>query len=455
MSRGQSDSFALRTTLSLLIPVDSSPLRKKQRMSSPNYPGFIEDLSPEDLRNLSEIDAAISQGSYPVTPIRLSQPARIHTGGSQTSQPARDERRASKMSPGARNDPATIQVASTSTQLTSNGVTRPKSSVPGTVGFTSVRAMAGETFSDGHRSPSPEEPPPEQDYDSWFTTRPTDLPVSVGFRSASSTKGTGFVGFTSVGKGITFQPSKDALESLKERMKAWEADVEEEFSYTLPLTSPTEPTLPPRPVTPTRLSSGLDKAPASPIPTSSRQISPQNTTFTRTNKRKAFKPPLLSNKTNTTNSVPALPSNAGQSKGPLQFKPPLLSSAPTLPKPPSPSEATSGSVFRTPVKLGGVHRPGSAKKFTTPFKRGMRPGDPGRVKLQEDQEKQRLQELQKDQLLQTQMTSPPRKPVYSIPPSLNTPSGDRGWKEKTKEYRFFDLSKPDLNSPIADSDDRT
>jgi hypothetical protein len=78
--------------LDLLVPIGSSPLRKKQRMSSPFYPGFIEDLSPEDLQNLSEIDAAVSQSNYAVTPIRPHQPAKIHAEGSQTSQSTKDKR---------------------------------------------------------------------------------------------------------------------------------------------------------------------------------------------------------------------------------------------------------------------------------------------------------------------------------------------------------------------------
>jgi hypothetical protein len=168
---------------------------------------------------------------------------------------------------------------------------------------------------------------------------------------------------------------------------------------------------------------------------------------------KQFKPPLLSNKTSLVNSVSASPSNAVQSKGSVpRFKPPLLSSTSTLPKPSTPSRATSDSAFRTPVRLGEVNRPSPTKKFTTPFKPGMRPGEPGRAKLQEDQEKKPLQELQKDQVFQIQMNSPPRKPVYDIPPSLNSPSGSRKGKEKAKEYHFFNLGRFNFISPLADFD---
>jgi len=455
MSRGQFGLSTLRTKLDFLVPVDSSPLRKKQRISSPDYPGFIEDLSPEDLRNLSEIDAAVSQNSYSVTPLRPSQPAQIHAGGLQASPPTRDKRRTSELDSGARNDPVTTQAVPTSTRLTLNGGAQSSLSVPATVGFTSVRAMAGRIPTDGHRSPSPEGPPSEQDYDSWFDTPPTDVPASVGFQSASTTKDTGIIGFTSAGKGTSFQPSKDALESVKKRMRAWEADAEEEFSHTLPPTPQTEVTPPPRPVTPTKPSSGTNKISASPIPASPRQIPPQHTPFT---KQKAFKPPLLASKTNLTNSMLSSPSNSTRSKGSVpQFKPPLLSStsAPTLPKPSTPSRATLDSAFRTPSKLGVAHRPGSTKKFTTPFKPGMRPGDPGRANLQEDSEKKRLQGLQKDQVFQIQMNSPSRKPVYNVPPPLNLPSGSRKGKEKAKEHQFFDLSQSGPNLLTAGPDDQT
>ena len=455
MSRGQFVLFTPRTKLDFLVPVDSSPLRKKQRMSSPNYPEFIEDLSPEDLRSLSEIDAAVSQNNYSATPLWPSQPAQLHTGGLQTSQPARDKRRTSELRSDVLDDPVTTQAASTSTRLTSADRMQSSPSVPATVGFTSVRAMAGKIPNDGHRSPSPEGPPSEQDYDSWFDTPPTDVPAFVGFQSASTTKDPGFVGFTSVGKGTSFQPSKNALESVKKRMRAWEADAEEELSYIPPSTSPTEPTPPPRPVTPTNPASGTNKNSASPILAAPRQISPQHTPFT---KQKAFKPPLLASKANPTNPVPASPSNVAQSKGSVpQFKPPLLSSAstPTLPNPSTPSRVTPDSAFRTPARLGVTHRPGSTKKFTTPFKPGMRPGDPSRAKPQEDQENKRSQEPKKGQVFQIQMNSPPRKPVYNVPPSLKSPSSSRKGKEKAKEYLFFDLSQSDLSPSISGSDDST
>ena len=418
-------------------------------MSSPIYPGFIEDLSTEDLQNLSEIDAAVSQSNYSTIPPRPSQPAKIHAEGLRASQPTRDKQWAPELGSGASNDPVTTQPVPTLVQPTSSGGKQPGPSVPATVGFASVRTLAGNMTHGDYRSPSPEEPPPEQDYDSWFNTSSTDIPAPVVFQSVSAANGAGFVGFTSVGKGTTFQPSEDALKNLKKRMRDWEADLEKEFSGTHPSTSQTGVTSPRLLVTPPRPSSDSVKHSASPIPAPPRQVSPQPMTLTRSAKQKPFKPPLLSNKTNLTNSMPASPSNAVQSKGPmLQFKPPLLSSnsASTLPKPSTPSRPTSDSAFRTPARSGGVHRPGSTKKFTTPFKPGMRPGEPGRAKLQEDQEKERLRERQKDQVFQIQMNSPPRKPVYDIPSSPKSSYGGRKGKEKAKEYRFFDLSQSESNS---------
>ena len=427
-----------------LVLVGSSPPRKKRRMSSPIYPGFIEDLSPEDLQNLSEIDAAVSQNNYPVTSIRPPQ-LKTHAEGSQTSQPTRDNQWPSELG------------SETTAQPTPNDGMQPGPSVPAVVAFTSVRAMAGNMTNGDHRSPSPGEPPPEPDYDTWFGTSSTDVPAFAGFQSASTSNNTDFVGFTSAGKGTSFQPSKDALESVRKRLRDWDADFEEEFSCTRPSTPQTGATLLRPPVTPPRQSPDLGKNQPSPTPTSSRQISPQHTTFTRSAKQKPFKPPLLSNKTSLVNSVSTSPSNAAQYKGSVpHFKPPLLSStsASALPKPSTPSRATSDSAFRKPAKIGGVNRPASTKKFTTPFKPGMRPGEPGRVKLQEDQEKERLQERQKDQVFQIQMNSPPQKPVYDVPLSLKSPSSNRKGKEKAKEYQFFNLSQSNLDSPIASFDGR-
>lgn len=428
----------------------SSPLHKKQRLSSPIYPDFIEDLSPEDLQNLSEIDAAVSQSDFPVPPLQLPNPVIPHTEVLKLSQPTGDKRPASELSSEANNDPVTTLALPISVQLTSNGGTRPGPSVSSTVGFASVRTMAANIPNSDYRSPSPQVPPSEQDYDPWFNASSTDVPPFVAFQSGSTTNGTGFLGFTSVGKGTSFLPSEDAIEKVKKRMRDWEADIEEELSYILPPTPQPEVTSPQRPVTPPRPSPGN--------PTTSRPISPQNSTFTGSVKQKPFKPPLLSNRTNLTNPAPSSPCHSTQSKGSVpSFKPPLLppTSGSTFPGPSTPSRVASDSAFHTPARLGGTQRPGSVKKFSTPFKPGMRPGDPGRAKLQDDQEKKRLQERQMDHVFQIQASSPPRKPVYNIPPSLKSPSVSRKGKEKAKEYQFFDLSQSCHQPVITHSDDET
>ena len=402
-------------------------------MSSPIYPGFIEDLSPEDLQNLSEIDAAVSQSDYSAAPIQLSTPSEIHAEGSKSSQLTGDKLRASKLGSEANDDPVTTRALPTSAHGTHSGL-----SVPTTLGFTPARAIVGNVTDYDYNPSSPE--PPQEDHDSWFNTSSTAVPAFVGFQSCSTANETGFIGFTSVGKGVTFQPSEAAIQKVKKRMRDWEADIDEELSSMRPNTPQCEVPSPQRPVTPPRSSLGLDK---SPTLTPSRPTSPQHTAFTRSAKQKQFKPPLLS-KTNLTSPLPASPSRPAQSRGSVPlFKPPLLAptSASTVPKPMTPSRVTPDSAFRTPVRPGGVQRPGSVKKFTTPFKPGMRPGEPGRAKLQDDQERKRSQERQTDQVFQIQMHSPPRKPVYDVPPSLKSPSGSRKGKEKAKEHRFFDLSR--------------
>lgn len=405
-------------------------MHKKQRLSSPIYPGFIEDLSPEDLQNLSEIDAAVSQSDYTVPPLQLVNPVGPHTEALKLPQLTGDKRRGSDPELGseANNDLVTTLAPSTSIQLTSNGRMQPGPSVSATLA--SVRMTAANISNDDYCSPSP---PPERDDDSRYNTSSTDVPTFVGFQSGSAVNDTGFLGFTSAGKGTSFLPSEDAIEKVKKRMRDWEADIEEELFYMRPQTSPSEATSPRRSITPPR---------PSPVnPTSSRAISPQNPASTNSAKQKPFKPPLLSNKANLTNSEPSS-SNFKSQASMSSFRPPMPSStvASSLLKPLTPSKSTSGSAFHTPVRLGGAQRPGSVKKFTTPFKPGMRPGELGRVKLQENQDKKKSQERQMDRISQIQMPSSPRKPVYDIPPSFESPSGSRKGKEKVKEYQFFDLS---------------
>ena len=430
MSQGNFSLSNLRTKLGLSVLIGSSPLHKKQRLSSPIYPGFIDDLSPEDLQNLSEIDAAVSQSDYAVPPLQLPIPLNPHAEAPGFSQATGDKERASELGPEANDDAVTTPALPTSVKLTLNDGAQPGPFVPATVGFTSVRTMPAIFSGGDYRSPSPEVPSQERGCDSWFDTPSTDAPAFVGFQSVSAPNETGFLGFTSVGKGTSFLPSKAAIEKVKKRMRDWEADIEEELSCMRPPAPQSEVTSPRRPATPPRPSLGN---------TSSQPISPHNSTFAGSAKQKPFKPPSLSNKTNLTSSVIASPSQSKGSASP--FKPPLLpsTSTSTLAKPLISSRPTSDSAFHTPVKLGRAQRPGSVKKFSTPFKPGMRPGEPGRAKLQEDQEKKQLQERQTDQVFQIHMPPSPRKPVYGVP-SLSSPSGGRKGKEKAKEYLFFDLS---------------
>lgn len=414
-------------------------------MSSPFYPGFIEDLSPEDLRNLSEIDAAVSQNDSTGAPPQLPHPAEFQAEDSRSSQQVGFKGRTPVVGSEANDYHLTTQAASTSIQSVSNGAMQPSSSVGTALGFTSLRTLVGNLNGD-YRSPSPEGPPPGQDYESWFNTSSTGVPAVAGFQSASTANGACFI---SAGKGTSFLPSEAAIQSAKKRMRDWEADLEEEFSYMQVPASQPEVSSPRRPVTPPRPSLDSDKKKTSPTPTSPRPVSPQSTSFTRPAGKKPFKPPLLSNKANLTNTTLTSLSNATLSKGtapPLKQPLPPSTSASTLPKISTPSKATSDSALRTPVRLGGTRRPGSVKKFTTPFKPGMRPGEPGRAKLQEDQATKRSQEHQTDQVFQIQINSPSRKPVYHIPPSLKSPSSGRKGKEKAKEYRFFDLSQFDVGS---------
>ncbi|OSD03321.1 hypothetical protein PYCCODRAFT_1444654 [Trametes coccinea BRFM310] len=311
---------------------------------------------------------------------------------------------------------------------------------------------------------------------------PPPVPLG-GFSSAPQ------VGFTSAsGKSNWAAPSAEALARAAAKMKQWqdEFDCDEEPASDLggthatenparsgsapavsknpdpsPLQTPLRPALRP-------MENAFSPAqpPDTPSPAAAAAKNPDHFTVVAGMqiKNKPFKSPLVNRPPQSrvasapspyVNSPlnPARQSEfrvASGSKLPAAFTgvaPSTVNAGPSTPaKPPS-----GTSAFVSPIKLGattlnspvkslgmtprrtGPSGPVGKSKFSTPFKSGMAPGDPGRSQLQ-----QKLREEQaraaSAQPLQVQV--------------VGTPSAKGKQKEK-KEYKYFDLNPPPHRKTLA------
>ena len=148
-------------------------------------------------------------------------------------------------------------------------------------------------------------------------------------------------------------------------------------------------------------------------------------------KNKPFKSPLVSRQprgatTSTSISHPSSVLNptrnavASSSKLPALFPNETASVTPARPAPPAFTSPTKGkSLGMTPRRVGGL---ASGKKFTTPFKQGMAPGEPGRAQF--------------DSIKQMRLHTPSQVNVKS---AIRLPPSSAKGKAKM-EYKFFDLS---------------
>lgn len=277
---------------------------------------------------------------------------------------------------------------------------------PPTMGFTSAAKLP---IQPDHRSPSPEEPPPGLDVDAWFNPAPMQAPLL--FTTAKSII---VPDFTHGSMNGAIKPSSQALAKAKALLEVWESE-DVDPSTTTDKTNPStslaraDPpsTLKPlstkksvsspqrialRPVenvviTPgTPLSSGFSHASMS----GPSRVIPSPSPLCRL---KRFRSPLLKN-VHTFNSVipgsplnpnrPIISSTFNSAASQLPCLP--LTSVNASPGPTStprlgfasPSSLTTP--LRSSVRPSGVLRTRPAP-FVTPFKPGMRPGEPGRSKL--------------------------------------------------------------------------
>ncbi|EKM61612.1 uncharacterized protein PHACADRAFT_248309 [Phanerochaete carnosa HHB-10118-sp] len=268
--------------------------------------------------------------------------------------------------------------------------------------------------------------------------------ILVGFQTGTSLLDSGKATKTNSWSA----PSAESLAKAAERMKRWEAEIDEELSEPFGQDN-TMSAQDPMPVSqlPTfgrvalkgvensaALSSSQScpqvEPPDTPTPVRTAFKRPSSILSTPLGSRKPFKSPLLNKSIpgpsfTPSFSSPLIPTHPRPSTGPKppSFTPPLKAAFPSV-------SFSSNSPFVTPTKksLGLTPRrlgvSGSAKKpnFFTPFKVGMKPGEPGRAQLEV-----------------SQRTSTPKPSIVGIAPHVyKTPAKKDNGKGRAA---FFDLGK--------------
>jgi breast cancer 2 susceptibility protein len=384
---------------------DNWPPTKKQRLSL-DMP-FVE-LSQEDW----DLDSKPSQGSK--SPINNSQGAKkMHSSGKNDSNDAGKENIGPK-SP-CKTDILFVaeKPVSGPTPLVSRRVQGGDSSSTFS-SFCSNSSIGLEPSQERPRSPSPEVSP-ERDYSSWFEPAPA-LPA-VGFQTAhcvaSSTIGDSIgdiqtFGFRKASDKGWVAPSAAALAAAQEKMKSiWqEGDSEYVASYFVDeMTNPPFRVLTNSPSSPNTAESFF-QLPESPSPATFGQSSFLHATnlssfSTASSQLKGkgriqpFKPPSMIPPSPNAYNSPTINSTGfiGSPLNPKQIAQPPSSSftfqhpQPAASSTPGRQAAAGGSAFVTPVRPSVVGRATRGMqgrpKFVTPFKAGMRPGEPGRKALED------------------------------------------------------------------------
>lgn len=423
----------------------SSPARKRQRLSSPTYDDQLDDISPEDLEAFDALEAKLSQSpkkssqsssqeakdrrvkaiiealsqdlsGKPPNTIRTSFGAPIisDTPISSTHDLADDP-----------DNPFTTNFTTAKAASTSFA----SASTLKTLGFSSASGISSHILEDHERSPSPEAPP-EQDFDSWF--QPTSSIPPVAFQTAKATALSTVVtpgpsvGFVMASNKGRIAPSSAALAKARLKMnEIWKEGDSEPFdslSGTAPTAEGSEnlfrsaSSVPinssPRRAALRPLDNSLN-TPGTPTPASfSRPSITSALTSTPSphiaaGKARQFKSPLLTpqllkghgkqstdgatfsvSPLNPHSRLAGLPTFASAgSQHPLASTP--ITASTVIDRAAQISTAGPSS-FITPARTSGtVQRIGTGPKrntpapFVTPFKPGMKPGQPDRLRLEE------------------------------------------------------------------------
>ncbi|KAK7026152.1 breast cancer type 2 susceptibility [Favolaschia claudopus] len=354
--------------------------------------------------------------------------------------------------------------------------TAPHPSATGFAGFGSAALMLqdkDELKRDFQRSPSPEAPP-EPDYDAWFA--PASDVAQVAFQTAASVISTdpqsAPIGFMKASNKGFIAPSTAALVDAKKKLERWSEDMGETpdsgpvttkshlgsenlfksaSEFNIPHSrgaSPERPAL-------RTLDNAIYNTPATPSPASfsrpSSSVAFSSSAIGSVNgkaltKPRPFKSPLLPASARNASVAKSGFAHASSPLNPGARPPPSFASAssqhplvapsftPQTPLRPGPSSAS----FVTPMRLGMPSSVGSRLSknrpaFQTPFKAGMKPGEPGRVLL-EAREKAKAAESS------LAMSVPGKQ-------GNDRPAGNMNRAGK----QFFDLTKPASRQTLLSS----
>ncbi|KAK0481755.1 hypothetical protein IW261DRAFT_1472286 [Armillaria novae-zelandiae] len=405
-----------------------SPNRKRQRLSSPDFDEDL-NLSQDDIEALDRLETSYSQK------VRSSDDDETDKSGSSdaigdVSQNPFDARNSNK------------QDSSTS-------------AIFPVFGFTSAAAIASTSTADKDLSPpsqpssSSNSPIQEDDFSSWFAP---GLPSGTsGFQTAGLVSATSLFSsanaseFSTASKGIIV-PSLAALEKARQKMKEWQGDdvdgplAEEStqpnatdlFRTASSLTTLTPPTR-----SALRSVQNTPDTPGTPSPAQFSQPLSKGLTNTSVEglktKQLAFRSPLMKPSPLKQSLSPlANLQNNSQSGNQISRAHPLASSplSTALSTPKSTPLSTGFSTPKSKLRT-------TPAKFVTPFKPGMRPGEPGREKLV-----QQTKDADKKRVLSPSPNSKPDAVQNKIKASP---------AQKAKTYQFFDLTKPLNRKTLASS----
>ncbi|KAL0068623.1 hypothetical protein AAF712_004339 [Marasmius tenuissimus] len=365
----------------------SSPTRKRQRLSSPDYDDQL-NLSQHELDEIKRIEARFAQSQKPA--------------GSDENSEAKELSHSS-------DDPFGPETPAIPRPANLSGF-----------GFASASTLAipqSDEWNDERSSP---EPPEEKDYTSWFDSA-EPVNTSMGFKKASTsfTSASSFTTQSSFGPATGFQtasrkgiiaPSATALAKAQEKMKEiWgeeppDTSGENAFRSATALQTPGESAQRP----PLRSLGNSFSTPMTPCPPAIVRGPASATSST------PLPPPITSVKPASTSFQTPLTSKLMEHHRPKPFKSPFaVPKQPATPMnknviPPSPSPASfisarsqhplstvSNAPFQTPMKNKTLASSSPIKRttpassvrstparFITPFKPGMKPGEPGRQTLE-------------------------------------------------------------------------
>lgn len=380
-----------------------SPVRKRQRLSSPTYDDQVEDLTQEDLAAFDAIEAQLSQdgpSSSFLKPFSFARQFEVkapvtaakstETEWGQSQEPSSSYPSFSAASAiGLQDDPD-----NPFSHGFSSAAKLPMAAfAPATVAFASASKLVQEEHFDFERSPSLEAPP-ELDYDAWF--KPVSVQVTPAFVVPVFSAASAITGFTKASAKGIIMPSKEALALAKAKMEAWQQDENAKPGFN-----------PDENVEPIAGPSAFKPAAMLGFKSASESFeSPRRTTFQTVsnilNSNTPATPPAGFSRPSASHTD-AIPSPSAQYR-PKQFKPPSKVGSPLNPSRPIPSSGFVSAATQQPhplsappinafsVASGSFNTPLSAKAhtslpkktpapFRTPFKPGMGPADPGRLAL--------------------------------------------------------------------------